>query len=103
MPRRTRKNDGSCRYPPWILVGLVVVICLPVAAMIVLISKTTRPDVFDLIPVVQHSDGYVLLEWSTLERHHHALTVTGISSGTKVRALGYMMDADQPVRERERV
>jgi hypothetical protein len=34
---------------------------------------------------------------------HHTLTVAKISMGTKVRALGYMMDADQPVRDGERV
>jgi hypothetical protein len=81
----------------------VAVICLSAIAGIVLISKTAGPDLFDLIPADSHSDGYVLLAWAALERAHNALNAGDISSGTMIRALGYMMDADRAVRDGERV
>jgi hypothetical protein len=68
-----------------------------------LITKTARPDLFDLIPAVSHSDHYVLLGWAALERTRHSLNAAGIPSGTLIRALGYMMEGDRPIRDGERV
>ena len=78
-------------------------ICLSAIATTVLISKTAGPDLFDLIPADSHSDGYVLLRWAALERAHHALNAGEIASGAMIRALGYMMDGNRPVRDGERV
>ena len=56
-----------------------------------------EPDHFDLVPKVERIDGYLLLAWPDLERARSALKVGGISSGTMVRALGYMMESDRRI------
>jgi hypothetical protein len=81
----------------------VALVCLPVIAFLVFVTPTVRPDLFDLVPAFSHSDGHVLLAWGALERAHHALNAGEIASGTMIRALGYMMEGDRPVRDGERV
>jgi hypothetical protein len=38
----------------------VIAVCLPV---VVVISRTIEPDLFDLVPKIAKSDGYLLLPW----------------------------------------
>ena len=78
---------------------LVALICLPILAALILLTKSAGPDLFDLVPVVSHSDQYVILAWSDLERTKYALKTAPVSSGTRVRALGYMMEGNRPVRD----
>ena len=88
------------------MIVLVALICLPVIAALILITRTARPDLFDLTPAVSHSDRYVLLAWAALERSRGALNAGEIGSGTMIRALGYMMEGGRPfrpVRDGERV
>ena len=98
--RRVRNLEACSRRALWSVIGLTVAICLPA---LVLISRPAGPDLFDLTPVEARSDGYVVLAWPELERGRHALHTGAISSGTMMRALGYMMDGDHPVRDGERV
>src|SRR4051812_43822825 len=97
---RARKQDEATRRALWALIGLTAVICAP---SIFLISQPSGPDLFDLTPVEGHSDGFLILAWPELERPKYALRKGGISSGTKIRALGYMMDSDRHIHEGERV
>jgi len=83
--------------------GLAAAICLPVVVILTWISATARPDLFDLVPAESHSDGYVMLAWGALERDHHALNAGEIASGTRIRAIGYMMESKRPRRAGERV
>ena len=71
--------------------------------MVILISRTTGPDLFDLVPKVANSGGYAILAWYELERGRHALQEGGFSTGTQMRALGYMMEGDRPVRDGQMV
>ena len=80
---------------------LVTLICLPIIAALILITKTAGPDLFDLAPVVSRSDQYVILAWSDLERTKHAMKTATVSSGTMIRALGYMMEGNLPVGDGE--
>jgi hypothetical protein len=79
------------------------VVCLPAIVVFVLVSDTSGPDLSHLIPLASHSNRYLILEWANLRRAHNALVVDGIPSGTMIRALGYMMDGNRPVRDGERV
>src|SRR5947209_3624791 len=87
--RRLRKLEASSRRALWSLIGLTAAICLPT---LFLISRPSGPDLFDLTAVEARSDGYVILVWPELERARHAMRTDAISSGTMIRALGYMMD-----------
>jgi hypothetical protein len=58
---------------------------------------------FDLVPKAAAADGYELLAWPSLERARRALSVSGIGNGAKLRALGYMMERDRPIRDGDRV
>jgi hypothetical protein len=101
--KRVRTHDESSRRAHWTLVGLVAAICLPAIATVILITRTARPDLFDLAPIASRSDQYLILAWPELERARHALRTGAISSGAMIRALGYMMDGDRAVRDGERV
>ena len=71
---------------------------------VVVQARHLRPgDLFELTPVVSHSDQYLILAWPELERGRHALHTDAISSGAMIRALGYMMNGDRPVRDGEHV
>lgn len=96
---RARKRDALSRRAFRIVLGLSALICLPVIAVVVLISRTTGPDLFDLEPKDPNSNGYALLAWYDLERGNHSLKVGGVSTGALMRALGYMMEGEKPVRD----
>jgi hypothetical protein len=101
---RTRQHDALCRRAFWTLFCLVSLICLPLLAIVILISRTSAPDLFDLVPNDgAASDGYMLLAWYDLERGRQALKEGGVATGARIRALGYMMDGDQPVRDGQSV
>ena len=85
------------------MIGLTAAICLPAIAAVILISRTGGPDLFDLVPRDPGSDGYAFLAWFDLERGRHTLKVGGVSTGAPIRALGYMMEGDQPIRDGELV
>ena len=74
-----------------------------VATLLVLTTRASAPDLFDLTPVVARSDQYLILAWPELERARTALNAGGVSSGTMIRALGYMMEADRPIPDGGRV
>ena len=105
-PRQRRqvrqRNVTSRRALQW-LIALAAMICLPAVATVILISRTSEPDLFDLVPKVRQLDGYSILAWPDLERAHHALKAGALSSGAMIRALGYMMDGDQAVGDHDRV
>jgi len=94
--RQLRRCEASARRARPILIGVTVVICLPV---VIVIWRPVAPDLFDLVPKIAQSGGYVLLAWPDLERSRAARSTSGIASGTMIRALGYMMDGDQRVRD----
>jgi hypothetical protein len=96
--RRVRKLEASSRRALWSLIGLTAAICLPT---LFLISRPSGPDLFDLTPAEACSEGYVILAWPELERARHAMHTGAISSGTMIRALGYMMEGDRQVRDGE--
>jgi len=95
--RQVRQRDVTSRRALQWLIALAAMICLPAVAMVILISRTSEPDLFDLVPKVPQLDGYSILAWPDLERAHHALKAGALSSGAMIRALGYMMDGDQAV------
>ena len=104
----SRQNETRRRYVSWrltvrALIGPVAVVCLPAIVVFVLASNPSGPDLFYLIPVASHSNGYLVLQWANLRRAHNALIVEAIPSGSLIRALGYMMDGDRPMRDGERV
>src|ERR1035438_2346646 len=102
-PKRTRRHEVLSRRAARTLIGLVALIFLPIIPIGVVITQRAGPDLFDLTPVVSHSDQYLVLAWPELERGRHALHTGAISSGAMVRALGYMMNGDRPLRDGERV
>jgi hypothetical protein len=99
--RKCSKNVS--RRALWSLIGLTAVTCLPAITVVVLISRTTVPDLFDLVPKAPASDEYELLAWPSLERARRALSVNTIANGARLRALGYMMERDRPLRDGDRV
>jgi hypothetical protein len=101
--RRARKCEALSRRALGTLTGLVSLVCLSGIAAIILAIRTTEPDLFDLVPKVSHSDGYLLLAWPNLERGRQALNTVAVPSGTMIRALGYMVERDVPVRDGRRV
>jgi hypothetical protein len=92
---RARVQNALPRRAIRTLIGPVCLICLTAIGAVLLSSPRAEPDLFDLVPKVPRMDGYVLLAWPRLERKQHALDAGAISSGTLVRALGYMTDGDQ--------
>ena len=102
-PKRTRRHEVLSRRAARTLIGLVALILLPIIPIGIVITQRTGPDLFDLTPVVSHSDQYLILAWPDLERGRHALHTGAISSGASIRALGYMMDGGRPVHDGERV
>ena len=98
-PTRDRNFDALSRRASRAVVGLSALICLPVIVVAVLISRTSGPDLFDLVPKQPNVDGYALLAWYDLDRGRYSLKEGGVSTGARMRALGYMMDGDQPVRD----
>jgi hypothetical protein len=102
-PKRARRLNALSRRAFRKLLVLASAILLPVLLALVLITNAIQPDLVDLTPVVSHSDQYLILGWPDLERARHALSAGPVSSGTMMRALGYMMEGDLPVRDGQRV
>ena len=96
---RARTQNALSRRAIQTLAWPVFLICLTAIGAVLLSSRKGGPDLFDLEPKVARLDGYVLLAWPTLERKQYALDAEAIPSGTLVRALGYMTDGDQAVRD----
>lgn len=101
--RRARKCATLSRRALGTVTGLVSLVCLSGIGAIILAIRTTEPDLFNLVPKVSHSNGYLLLDWPNLERGRRALNTVAVPSGTLVRALGYMVERDVPVRDGRRV
>jgi len=103
--RRTRHRAGNTRPPDALrlFLGLTALTWLPSLVVIVLVSRTSAPDLFDLSPKDAHSSADVLLAWYDLERAHHALKEGGFSPGARMRALGYMMRSEEQVRDGQMV
>ncbi len=102
-PKRAGQKDVLSRRAAWILLAPIAAILMPVIVSIALIARVSGPDLYDLAPVVSRSGEYRVLAWPELERAKRALSEGGISSGTMIRALGYMMDGERPVRDGELV
>ncbi len=98
-----RKVDRLSRQALRILVFPVVLICLAAVVPGLLMLRTAGPDLFDLTPTSPRVDGYVLVAWHELERAPGALKQGELSSGSPTRVLGYMMEADAPVRNGQHV
>ena len=77
-------------------------ICGSAAAGLLIVSWTALRDLDDLTPKMDRTDGYALLGWGDLRRSGHALQQGGLSGGTPLRALGYMMEGDEPLFEGQR-
>ena len=103
QPKQAGQPKALSRRAARIVIVLVACIFVPVVATLVLTTRASAPDLFDLTPVVARSDQYLILAWPELERARTALNAGGVSSGTMIRALGYMMEADRPIRDGERV
>jgi hypothetical protein len=101
--KRVGRHEVLSRRAFWTLIGLVAAIYLPVLAIVMVTTEKAGPDLSDLTPVAGRSDQYAVLAWPELERGRHALRTNSISSGALIRAPGYMMNGDRPVRDGERV
>jgi hypothetical protein len=95
---RAARHDALSRRAIRKLIAPVCAVFLPVTAAIVLTSGAARPDLFDLTPQTTQIDGYLLVAWYELEIGHRSLKTGGVSTGAAVRALGYMMGCDEPIR-----
>lgn len=100
---KARRRSVSLRLTAQALIGPLAVVFLPAIVVFVLASDTAGPDLFHLVPLASHSNRYRMLEWADLRRAPNALIVGAIPSGTMIRALGYMMEGDRPVRDGDRV
>ena len=96
--RRRRRHDLTSRRTLRTLIWLGFVISIPTIAGIIAGSRTAVPDLSDLVPESLYSGDYLLLAWSDLERNQGALRQGGPSTGAPVRALGYMMEGEEPLR-----
>ena len=97
QPRHAREREATSRRAFRTFIGVAAVICLSAIAVLVQVSVTAVPDLFDLVPKVPRSNGYVLLAWNQLERGDRALRQGVPFRDTPVRVLGYMMDGDEPI------
>ena len=100
---KVRREDYSSRRLFRILIGPFCLIALAVTGLAFLSLRTAGSDLFDLVPKVPQMDGYVLVAWPSLERAQYALNAGAISSGTMIRALGYMTDSGHSLRDGARV
>jgi len=75
------------------------VIAIPTLAAVWAVIVTTEPDLSNLIPINEKSGDDLLLPWPALAQENMlGLTKESMKFvGTRVRALGYMMEIDQPV------
>jgi hypothetical protein len=101
--RGKRKLSVSRREEVSTLLLIGAGITIPLAAAVLAISGTSRPDLSDLTPSRNSAENYVVLNWSTLLRDHaHALDAgSSLSAGVPVQALGYMVESDHATSEGE--
>ena len=104
QPPSDRRRERVSRQARRILIFPIGVICLAAAVPALLMLRTpVQPDLFDLTPMSPRADGYVLVAWHELERARRALKEGEPSSGSPTRVLGYMMEADAPVRNGQQI
>lgn len=75
---------------------------IPLAGVLLAISATSQPDLSELVPIGNSAQNYIVLNWSTLLRDHPHSLVAGSSSlfvGSRVQALGYMVEEDRAIGE----
>ena len=84
---------------------IVVVVVIPALGAVLVITATSQPDLADLTPIRNPVEDYFVLDWASLLRDRaHALNyASGMFTGAPVRALGYMADGDQVLRDGEPV
>jgi len=101
--RGKRKISISRREEVRTLLLIFGGIAIPLTALVLAISGTSRPDLSDLAPIRDSPENYVVLNWSALVREHpHALDAgPAFSAGGRVQALGYMFESDHAVGEGE--
>ena len=100
---RRRRLHTPSRRAAWGLVGPVAVMVVPAIVAFILASDTAGPDLSHLVPIASQTNDYRLLGWEDLRRSNNALIVSAVPSGTKLCALGYMMEGDLPVRGGQRI
>jgi hypothetical protein len=78
-------------------------IAIPLAALVLAISGTSRPDLSELAPIRNSAEECAVLDWSALLRDHpHALDAgPSFSAGARIQALGYMFESDHAMSEGE--
>ena len=103
QPLSDRRRDRLSPQALRILVFPIGVICLTAVLPALLLLRTAGPDLFDLTPTSPRVDGYVVVAWHELERARRALKEGEPSSGSPARVLGYMMEADAPVRNGQQI
>jgi hypothetical protein len=81
----------------------MVVVAVPILGTIFVTASTSEPDLSELAPINERAGNYVFLDWSALLRHQFGIpgAEIGISAGSDIQALGYMVDGDQPAGKGE--
>jgi len=62
-----RRHDDSSRRASRTLIALVAAILSPTVVMVILVAKSTGPDLSDMTPTVSHTDRYRMMGWPELE------------------------------------
>jgi len=94
--RAKRAFSVSRAYEIRFFVILIACLCIPAVWTLIAISSTTT-DISDLSPIFEKIGDYTILNWVDLERGPHALKQeTRAFTGSRIQALGYMMDTDPP-------
>src|ERR1700686_5499821 len=83
-----------------VLALITAIMCVPVLGTILVVVSTSKPVLSDLVPTTDKVGGYVVLSWrELLQPGRHALNSAAARlDGAAVRALGYMVKCDKPVR-----
>ena len=98
-----RIQISSAEVRSFSLIAIITAFAAGVGFLPVLSSS--RPDLSDLTPVEPAPDGTQVLAWASLLRHHSLIVDAGNAphAGMELRALGYAMDGERPLRDGERV
>jgi hypothetical protein len=101
--RGKRKLSISRREEARTLLLIGAGITIPLAAAVLAISGTSRPDLSDLVPIGNSAENYVVLNWSNLLRDRPRALDAGspLFGGAPVQALGYMVESDRAGRTGE--
>jgi len=99
-----KKAGISRRHEIRFLVLLTAGLCVPVLGTFIAISSTAEPDISALTPISRRIGEDLIVNWPDLERRTHAVhAASSVFTGARVQALGYMMEADRPIRAGEPV